>query len=68
MTEDCDADCRRADVSGGHVAIGLWHVAEIWIPTFIGIQLLYSIRWRIALWISDKLGGNKVESYNVEVD
>jgi hypothetical protein len=43
-----------------------WHVTEIAVPVFFAAALLYSVRWRIALIISDRLSPRRAEANQVE--
>lgn len=54
-TLDCDEDCQLANVYGGKTAIGIWHTAEVWVPVFTVVAVIYTLRWRIALKISNRL-------------
>lgn len=54
-TSECDQDCQKANVFGGQTAIAFWHVTEVVVPTFFVFAAIYSVRWRIALAISDRL-------------
>lgn len=51
-TLECDDECQKANFYGQKTAMILWHVSEVFIPLFISVQIIYSLRWRIANRIS----------------